>query len=123
MSRRNSKVNPVDELKVDQDIYIPKQWMRNYVEHVFSVCSRFGLRILSIGKCRSRRKGAHFYIRISPAIEANLANQIQWMLADDPARVMLNQARIESGLNGWSKLFEVAGRRLRTIYRTSGNSS
>ena len=49
--------------------------------------------------------------------DADLANQLQWLLGDDCQRVDFNRARIDSGLDEWSKLFEVPYVRLRTIYR------
>jgi len=65
---------------------------------------------------RSRRKGLHFYIHVTPPVEADLANRLQWVLGDDCQRVDYNRARIESGLNEWNKLFEEVGIRLVRIY-------
>jgi hypothetical protein len=67
--------------------------------------------------CRSKRKGYHFYISINPPVEANVANQLQWLLGDDDLRVDRNRARIQAGFDRWNKLFERLDARLRTIYR------
>jgi len=104
-------------LKIDKDCFVDKQWIQNYVDLILSECRRFNITILSIRMCNSRRKGLHFYIKVSPPIDADLANQLQWLLGDDCQRVDFNRARIDSGLDEWSKLFEVPHVRLRTIYR------
>ena len=69
----------------------------------------------------SKKKGFHLYIKIKPAIEPKKANFLQWLFGDDSLRVNFNQARIKSGLVEWNKLFEVVGRRLKTIYRNNGD--
>jgi len=38
------------------------------------------------------------------------------MLGDDPSQADYNQARIDSGLHEWNKLFEPIGRKLTTIF-------
>ena len=76
--------------------------------------------ILSIKKTNSRKKGIHLYITIWPPVEAMLADRLQWLLGDDCVRVDFNRARIRAGLQGWNKLFEVTGRRLRTISSRQG---
>lgn len=55
-------------------------------------------------------------VRIDPPINAQTANNLQYLLGDDSKRFAFNQARIESGLVGWNKLFEVAERKLRTVH-------
>jgi hypothetical protein len=67
--------------------------------------------------CPSAHKGQHFYIRITPPVQATLANRLHYLLGDDCQRVDFNRARIESGLDEWSKLFERPNVRLRIIYR------
>jgi len=116
MQGADLSVELVDELKIDKDCFIHKQWLGHYIHLIRSTCRRFGLRVLSIKECCSETRGEHYYIKIRPAIDANLANMLQWLLGDDCQRVAFNRARIESGLSGWNKLFEVVGRRLRTIY-------
>ena len=54
---------------------------------------------------RRRRKGFHLWIEITPAIDSELANRLQWLLGDDCQRVDFNRARIRSGLNEWNKLY------------------
>ena len=98
MAREEAYVNMVDELKIDKDCHVDKQWIKHYVHLIVSVCKKFGLRVLSIKKCNSKSKGIHFYIAIEPSIDANLANQIQWLLGDDSNRVDFNRARIEQAL-------------------------
>jgi hypothetical protein len=106
----------VSVLKIDKDCFVDRDWVEDYVHVVvIPVCSFFGVAVKSVKICNSKRKGQHFYIEIEP-VDANLANRLQWLLGDDCSRVDFNRARIESGLTEWNKLFEVAGRRLRTIY-------
>jgi len=93
-----------------------RDWIDDYIKVVVTTCERFGTGVLSIKTCKSKRKGLHFYIHVSPSMEARLANKLQWLLGDDSARVDFNRARIDSGLNEWNKLFEVSGRRLTTVY-------
>ncbi len=115
--RRDSSEPPeTDLLKVDKDITVGRDWINDYVLVIIVVCQLFGIRVKTIKMCRSARKGQHFYIQIAPPIKAALANRIQYMVGDDCLRVNFNQARIESGLVGWSKLFEVPNDRLRTVY-------
>ena len=107
-------------MKIDKDCFVDRDWIENYIHVVLiPVCRSFGVAVKSVKMCSSKRKGLHFYIEISPPIEASLANQLQWLLGDDSARVDFNRARIESSLNEWNLLFEVAGRRLRTVYQAS----
>ncbi len=105
-------------LKIDKDCFVDREWRKNYLRLTLSVCRSFGLRVDSIKRCRSRRKGEHYYVEVEPPVEPELANQLQYLLGDDASRVDFNRARIRSGLNEWNKLFEEAGRRLRTIYRS-----
>jgi len=107
----------VDVLKVDKDCFVDADWIMDYVfEVILPVCRSYGFIVNSVQMCESRRKGLHFYISVLPSIEPSLANRLQWLLGDDCMRVDFNRARIESGLDEWNKLFEVEGRRLRTIY-------
>lgn len=115
-------VNEVRVLKVDKDCHISQDWIKNYIEVIAAVCKRFGVTVNSIKICPSKRKGVHFYIEITPPIEAEFANRLQWLLGDDCQRVDFNRARIESSLNEWNKLFEVVGRKLTTIYRRRRSS-
>jgi hypothetical protein len=106
-------------LKIDKDNFPPNDWVGDYTRLVITVCKWFGLRVISIKKCESRRKGLHFYIEIFPVVSAQTANRIQWLLGDDCQRVAFNQARIESNLDRWNKLFEKAGTRLHRVYTGS----
>jgi len=117
MSKGDVDSRLADELKIDKDCFVDKQWIRDYVQLILSVCKKFRTNVLTIKKCNSRRKGLHFYIKIKPPIKAELANRLQFLLGDDCRRVDFNRARIKSGLKEWSKLFEVPNVRLRTIYR------
>ncbi len=106
-------------LKIDQDCFVPKEWTREYINIVISICFAYDLRVLRIRTCPSRRKGLHYYIDIAPSIDLRLANRLQFLLGDDRLRVALNQARIDSNLSDPIKLFERAGSRLRTVYENS----
>jgi len=68
------------------------------------------------------RKGRHYYFHIFPSVVADTANRLQYLLGDDVKRVAFNQARINSGLEGWNKLFEPIDRQFRTLYRNSKRS-
>ena len=103
-------------LKIDQDIHVEKSWLRDYVGAVVAVCKMKGVKVASIQMCPTR-KGAHYYIAIQPALPAEAANRLQWLLADDPLRVNYNRARIRSGYADWNKLFERIGQRYTTLYR------
>lgn len=120
MRRGEQRVDPVDELKIDRDDFLDKQDTKHYIWLIKTVCKRFRRTALYIKRCDSKSKGEHYYIKIKPSVNAFQANFIQRLLGDDPRRVAFNLARIKSGLNEWNKLFEVAGRRLRTIYRAVG---
>jgi len=67
----------------------------------------------------SARHGVHYYVDIAPAVDARLANDLQYLCGGDSRRYDFNRARIRSGLAEWSKLFELPNARLRTIYRTT----
>jgi len=116
---RGNECGKVDELKIDKDCFVDQDWIDDYIHRIIiPTCRTFGTSVNSIKMCPSRRKGLHFYISITPPVEASLANKLQWLLGDDTLRVDFNRARIESGVAEWNKLFEVPGRRLRVIYRT-----
>jgi len=115
--KSNNESGRVAELKIDKDCFVDEDWIDNYVTMIIGKCRSFGITVESIRMCKSKRKGLHFYITIYPPIEPEIANRIQWLLGDDSKRVDFNRARIDSGLREWNKLFEVAGRRLKTIYR------
>jgi len=121
--KSNNESGRVAELKIDKDCFVDEDWIDNYVTMIIETCRSFDITVESIRMCKSKRKGLHFYISINPPIEASFANQLQWLLGDDSRRVDFNRARIDSGLDEWNKLFEVAGRKLKTIYRQSrGNT-
>ena len=116
----NKNVNSrIDELKIDKDCFVNKKWMSYYIKLIVRECKKQGLIVESIRKCNSKRKGFHLYIKIHPAIESKTANFLQWLFGDDALRVNFNNARIESGLLEWNKLFEVPHRRLKTIYKNN----
>lgn len=103
-------------LKVDKDCFVDSDWTHNYIRLVLSECSKFSLTVLYIRMCNSKSKGMHLYVNISPHVDAELANQLQYLLGDDPCRVDHNRARIQAGLVEWNKLFERPNAKLRTIY-------
>jgi hypothetical protein len=112
-------VDRVSVLKIDKDSFVSRHWIQDYLRLVVNTCRKYRISVVSVKKIRSERKGIHFYIEITPPVEAELANRLQWLLGDDSRRVDFNRARIESRLNEWNKLFERANARLRTIYRAS----
>ena len=112
-----TQTNQLNVLKVDKDCFVDRAWIDAYIEVIMQICSNHDLTVRVIKMCNSKKKGLHFYILVSPAIDSELANMIQWLLGDDCRRVDFNRARIESGLTEWNKLFEVPMRRLKTIYK------
>ena len=86
MSKGNVDAGLVDELKIDKDCIVDKLWIEDYVGLILSLCKKRGVRVLSIRKCLSKRKGLHLYVTITPPVDSNLANLMQWLLGDDCKR-------------------------------------
>jgi hypothetical protein len=115
--QENVDQNRVNLLKIDKDCFVSKEWLSDYVRTAVHICRLHKLTVTSIRMCNSHGKGTHFYIHITPSVDADSANRLQWLLGDDCLRIDFNRARIESGLAQWNKLFERPAVRLRTIYR------
>jgi hypothetical protein len=111
-----SVVDKVSVLKIDKDCFVEREWLDDYVQTIKTVCQHHHVHVVSVRISNSRSKGVHFYVEITPAIEADLANRLQFLLGDDCRRVDFNRARINSGLNEWNKLFERTEARPRRIY-------
>lgn len=111
--RRTSKTSV---LKIDKDCFVDTGLNMEYVRTILHTCRKYELKVLWVRSSKSRH-GMHFYIKIKPAIEPHVANNLQYLLGDDAKRVAFNMARIESGLAEWNKLFERANTRLTTVYR------
>ena len=122
MPKRSTDAGLVDELKIDKDVVVDPEWITDYTKLAITTCRQHGVEVVNIKMCPSRRKGIHFYIRITPAIKSELAIRLQFLLGDDCQRVDFNRARIEVGFKEWNKLFEDPGIRLRTIYRSPESS-
>jgi hypothetical protein len=112
-------------LMLDKDVVVDRKWIPDYSEWIQeylrlirTVCAWHGLEVIMVRMSPSAHKGQHFRVDITPPISARLANRLHYLLGDDCRRVDLNQARIESGLADWSKLFERVNFRPRTIYRS-----
>jgi hypothetical protein len=106
-----------DLLKVDKDCIVPHEWLLEYVLRiVLPTCGFYGITVLWVKYCPSEKKGIHIYIRITPPVGAVLALKLLYLLGDDGQRVSLNRARMWAGLDDWSKLFETANPKFRTIY-------
>jgi hypothetical protein len=103
-------------LKIDKDCVVNAKLQREYVGTILDICGKRGVEVLLI-KRTDTAHGVHFYIKISPPVDAVMANKLQYLLGDDSKRVGFNMARIESGLVEWSKLFERANCRMTTLYR------
>ena len=119
MTNRKHIVDRVGTVKIDKDCFVDRSWIQDYARVVVAVCRMKGVRVTWIQMCNSESKGLHFYIDISPPVEAKLANELQFLLGDDCGRVDRNRARIRSRLTEWNKLFELPNARLKTIYRSS----
>lgn len=113
---RSSTVPTLSTLKIDKDCQVPWEWERDEVRLILTIANWFNIEVNSVRVCRSMNSGRHYYIDITPPIDPHLANQLQFLAGDDPARVAYNSARIESGFAEFNKLFERPHVRLRTIY-------
>jgi len=102
-------------LKIDKDCHVDSQLEQEYVRNTIVILSQHHLGVEWVKATRTQH-GRHYYIKIDPAVDALTANRLQYLLGDDPRRVSYNQARIKSRLLEWNKLFEAAGRKLRTVY-------
>jgi len=118
MRRRdaNEDLPRVNMLKIDKDCVLHKDLERRYIRHVVNVCRAEEVKVLRIRSCLSARHGVHYYIDITPSLNAKTANELQLLCGDDSRRYGYNKARVESKLVEWSKLFERPNTRLRTIY-------
>jgi len=119
MRRRDASASipDTDLLKIDKDCVVNAKLQREYVGTILDICGKRGVEVLWI-KRTDTAHGVHFYIKISPPVDAVMTNNLHYLLGDDSKRVGFNKARIESGLVEWSKLFERANCRMTTIYRT-----
>jgi len=118
MRRRHERrsLSKTSVLKIDKDCFVDPGLNMEYVRTILHTCRKYELKILWIKSSKSRH-GMHFYIKIRPAVEAHVANNLQYLLGDDAKRVAFNRARIESGVAEWNKLFERANASLTTVYR------
>jgi len=113
------EMNKIKVLKIDKDCFVSKDWLQGYLKTMLLICRAHNVAVTCVKICASQKKGQHFYIWIEPEIDSTTAVRLQYLLGDDSQRVDCCRARIASCLDEWNKLFEVAGRRLRTIYRAS----
>ncbi|TSA43629.1 hypothetical protein D4R54_00165 [archaeon] len=117
MRRRHEKrILKTNVLKIDKDCHVSPELNLEYVRTILQTCRKYEPKVLWVKSSRSRH-GMHFYIKIKPALEPHVANNLQYLLGDDAKRVAFNRARIESGSDEWNKLFERANARLTTVYR------
>jgi hypothetical protein len=117
MRRRHEKrILKTNVLKIDKDCHVSPELNLEYVRTILQTCRKYELKVLWVKSSRSRH-GMHFYIKIKPALEHHVANNLQYLLGDDAKRVAFNRARIESGSDEWNKLFERVNARLTTVYR------
>jgi hypothetical protein len=115
LQRSRRKLPEVDLLKIDKDCHVDARLEEEYVQDSIGILAKHGIRVEWIKSARTPH-GRHYYIKIDPAVEAQIANRLQYLIGDDAKRVDFNQARIDSGLRHWNILFETIGRKLRTIY-------
>lgn len=119
MRRRRKGRSPgkTSVLKIDKDCFVDPELNMEYVRTILHTCRKYELKVLWVKSSRSRH-GMHFYIRIKPAVEAHMANNLQYLLGDDTKRVAFNRARIESRVAEWNKLFEKPNVKPSTVYRS-----
>ena len=117
MEKRRGKENLPREgvLKIDKDCHVDSALEREYVQQVKDILAGWGFTVKEIKATRTWH-GRHYYVWLNPSAEASLANRLQYLLGDDARRVDYNQARINSGLPEWNKLFEAVNRKMRTLY-------
>ncbi len=115
----NAELPKESLLKIDKDCHASSKLNGEYVQTIVGTCRKHTVKVLWV-KCTRTNRGRHFYIKIEPSVAAKATNDLQYLLGDDARRYAFNKARIESGLEGWNKLFERPGARLRTVYQ--GNS-
>jgi hypothetical protein len=117
MQRRNSSLPRESVLKVDKDCHIDSALEQEYIQDSRAILCRHGITVLKIEATRTYH-GRHYYFYLAEPLDARTANRLQYLLGDDPKRVDYNQARIDSGLPGWNKLFESIGRKTTTLHRS-----
>jgi len=115
MRRRGAGLPRENVLKIDKDCHVDPALEREYIQNAKKILSNWGFTVKEIKATRTHH-GRHYYIWIDPPADAYLANRLQYLLGDDAQRVDFNQARIDSGLPEWNKLFEAVGRKMQTIY-------
>jgi hypothetical protein len=93
-----------------------KQRNAIFVNTSFPSHTNDGITVLKIEATRTYH-GRHYYFYLAEPVDASTANRLQYLLGDDSKRVDYNQARINSRLTDWNKLFETVGRRTVTLYR------
>lgn len=103
-------------LKIDKDCHTDSKLEQEYIQDSLAILSRRGIMVLKIEATRTYH-GRHYYIHLAEPVDARTANRLQYLLGDDPKRVDFNQARINSGLVRWNKLFEAVGRKTVTLYQ------
>jgi len=101
--RKRRKTRKTSVLKIDKDCFVDPGLNMEYVRTILYTCRKYEFKVLWVKSSRSRH-GMHFYIKIKPAVEAHVANNLQYLLGDDAKRVAFNRARIESGVAEWNKL-------------------
>jgi len=102
-------------VKIDKDMHPAPKLEQEWVQASVKILRMYGIKVLRI-QASTTQHGRHYYVWIDPPQDAQTANRLHYLLGDDAKRVDYNQARIDSGLVEWSKLFEPVGRKLRIIY-------
>jgi len=115
MGRRGASLPRERVLKVDKDCHVDSDLEQQYVRQSIATLRKHRLRVEWIRATRTNH-GRHYYIKVLPAVDASTANKLQYLLGDDANRVDFNQARIDSRLLEWNKLFEAVGRKMKTLY-------
>jgi hypothetical protein len=104
-------------LKLDKDCHISSELEREYVRQSIEILRKHHLKVEWVKATRTHH-GRHYYIKVLPAVDADTANKLQYLLGDDAKRVDFNQARINSGLPEWNKTFEKTRGKMRILYPT-----
>jgi len=97
---------PTKLLMIDLDIIMDDSWLKHYRRTVELILKSYELKATAIKITPSRSRGYHVRVYLNKSVAAETANMLQLLLLDDHGRVDFNRARINVGLDEWSKLFE-----------------
>jgi hypothetical protein len=105
MKRKSVDLPLENVLQIDKDCRVSGELELLYIRDSVLTLARHGIRVLLV-RAKQSCHFRHYYFHITPAVDTQTANDLQFLLGDDAKRVAYNQARINSGLKEWNRLFE-----------------